>query len=225
VSNRKTLPHVVYCRIWRWADLQNCNELKSVPHCQQGYNNSTKSKIDDSSVVCINPYHYIRIENNSLHNNNNVNNNLNNTNPNLLTVYVPKINNETLINTNSNINNNSNKIIHPPPPPPPPPPQVQHNGSTSSSTSSIMQTSNQHDPIHQLSVTGDLIHSSNYMITASPSPISSILSPSSIGKILEIFCLILIRYRKSYNLFICSKIRLLNKIKILYCLDIIIYMV
>jgi len=44
-----------------------------------------------------------------------------------------------------------------------------------------MQSSNQQDPIHQLSVTGDLIHSSNYMITASPSPISSILSPSSIA--------------------------------------------
>ena len=90
--SRKTLPHVVYCRIWRFADLQNCNELKSVPHCQYGYNHhqsmastsnnntqtantTTPTTINNSSLlnpnnkssgedqmVCINPYHYTRVE-------------------------------------------------------------------------------------------------------------------------------------------------------------------
>ena len=28
VSHRKALPHVIYCRVWRWPDLQNHHELK-----------------------------------------------------------------------------------------------------------------------------------------------------------------------------------------------------
>lgn len=71
--SRKTLPHVVYCRIWRYADLQSCNELKSVPHCQYGYNHnhhhhhgaaSTAKTGCDEQMVCINPYHYVRVESN-----------------------------------------------------------------------------------------------------------------------------------------------------------------
>lgn len=73
--SRKTLPHVVYCRIWRFADLQNCNELKSVPHCQYGYSHhhqhqtgsgsacaNGKLNSSDEQMVCINPYHYVRVE-------------------------------------------------------------------------------------------------------------------------------------------------------------------
>ncbi|CAF0772726.1 unnamed protein product [Brachionus calyciflorus] len=79
--SRKTLPHVVYCRIWRWPDLQNCNELKSVQHCQQGYHANKK----DDSNVCINPYHYIRIDPSG-------SNQLTTTSQQQsLTVYVPKI--------------------------------------------------------------------------------------------------------------------------------------
>lgn len=207
ISNRKTLPHVVYCRIWRWADLQNCNELKSVGHCQQGYNHqlnnlsssNNKIKLDDQSLVCINPYHYVRIESQNSHSHNLTNS----TNPNLLTVYVPKLsnnNNETLINNNqqqqlkmsaqqqhqqqqlqhsNNLAKLNHQLINPLPPPPPPPlQQPSTSSSTSSSSSSIVKNDSQQQ--HQLSVTGDLIHSSTYMITASPSPIS-VLSPSSIA--------------------------------------------
>jgi hypothetical protein len=99
VLSRKTLPHVVFCRIWRWPDLQNCNELKPVTHCQHAYShfshNSNPKKSDDTHLVCINPYHYIRSSNN--YNDNKDNNTTGqNSSPsnqssinNLLTVYVP----------------------------------------------------------------------------------------------------------------------------------------
>lgn len=74
VISRKTLPHVVYCRIWRFADLQSCNELKPVAHCQFGYSHhhyqqaqaaAASGKMNNNNeeqMVCINPYHYDRIE-------------------------------------------------------------------------------------------------------------------------------------------------------------------
>lgn len=55
VSHRKGLPHVIYCRLWRWPDLQNHHELKAIDMCQFAFN----LKRDD---VCINPFHYIRVE-------------------------------------------------------------------------------------------------------------------------------------------------------------------
>ena len=55
VSHRKGLPHVIYCRLWRWPDLQNHHELKAIESCQFAFN----LKRDD---VCINPYHYVRVE-------------------------------------------------------------------------------------------------------------------------------------------------------------------
>ena len=68
--SRKTLPHVIACRMWRWPDLQNCNELRSaVSHCSHGYRppppgTKQQHKSDDhQSHVCINPYHYQRTSN------------------------------------------------------------------------------------------------------------------------------------------------------------------
>nr|AEP16393.1 Smad1/5 [Mnemiopsis leidyi] len=55
VSHRKALPHVIYCRVWRWPDLQSHHELKAIETCEFGYENKAKD-------VCINPYHYRRIE-------------------------------------------------------------------------------------------------------------------------------------------------------------------
>ncbi|XP_014673033.1 PREDICTED: mothers against decapentaplegic homolog 5-like [Priapulus caudatus] len=55
VSHRKGLPHVIYCRVWRWPDLQSHHELKPLEVCEYPF--SAKQK-----EVCINPYHYKRVE-------------------------------------------------------------------------------------------------------------------------------------------------------------------
>ncbi|ETN61574.1 smad [Anopheles darlingi] len=55
VALRKGLPHVIYCRLWRWPDLQSQAELKALDICEYAYH----LKKDE---VCINPYHYTRIE-------------------------------------------------------------------------------------------------------------------------------------------------------------------
>ncbi|XP_055327293.1 mothers against decapentaplegic homolog 9-like [Paramacrobiotus metropolitanus] len=60
VSHRKGLPHVIYCRVWRWPDLQNHHELRAVQSCQNPFENNTNKD------VCINPFHYERIESQSL---------------------------------------------------------------------------------------------------------------------------------------------------------------
>ncbi|CAG0887265.1 unnamed protein product [Cyprideis torosa] len=54
VSHRKGLPHVIYCRLWRWPDLTSHHQLRAVETCQFSFT----SKLDD---VCINPYHYERM--------------------------------------------------------------------------------------------------------------------------------------------------------------------
>ena len=55
VSHRKGLPHVIYCRVWRWPDLQSHHELKAMDICKYPFNAKHKD-------VCINPYHYRRVE-------------------------------------------------------------------------------------------------------------------------------------------------------------------
>lgn len=55
VSQRKGLPHVIYCRLWRWPDLQSHHELRAVDHCEFAFH----TKKDE---VCVNPYHYQRVE-------------------------------------------------------------------------------------------------------------------------------------------------------------------
>ena len=55
VSHRKGLPHVIYCRVWRWPDLQTHHELKPVEQCHYPFSAKQKD-------VCINPYHYKRVE-------------------------------------------------------------------------------------------------------------------------------------------------------------------
>ena len=55
VSHRKGLPHVIYCRVWRWPDLQSHHELKPMEHCMFPFSSKQKD-------VCINPYHYKRVE-------------------------------------------------------------------------------------------------------------------------------------------------------------------
>ena len=55
VSHRKGLPHVIYCRVWRWPDLQSHHELKPLEICEYPF---TSKQME----VCINPYHYKRVE-------------------------------------------------------------------------------------------------------------------------------------------------------------------
>ena len=55
VSHRKGLPHVIYCRLWRWPDLQSHHEVRPIEGCEFAYH----LKKDQ---VCINPYHYGRVE-------------------------------------------------------------------------------------------------------------------------------------------------------------------
>ena len=52
------MPHVIYCRVWRWPDLQSHHELKPEPFCRHAFQQSnTKQK-----EVCINPHHYVRVD-------------------------------------------------------------------------------------------------------------------------------------------------------------------
>uniref|UniRef100_A0A8C8XLS0 MH1 domain-containing protein n=1 Tax=Panthera leo TaxID=9689 RepID=A0A8C8XLS0_PANLE len=55
VSHHKGLPHVIYCRVWRWPDLQSHHELKPLECCEFPFGFKQKE-------VCINPYHYRRVE-------------------------------------------------------------------------------------------------------------------------------------------------------------------
>ncbi|XP_077562070.1 mothers against decapentaplegic homolog 3-like isoform X2 [Haemaphysalis longicornis] len=55
VSHRKGLPHVIYCRLWRWPDLQSHHELRATDNCHYAFH----LKKDE---VCVNPYHYQRVE-------------------------------------------------------------------------------------------------------------------------------------------------------------------
>ena len=55
ILHRKGLPHVIYCRVWRWPDLQSHHELKPLDCCEYAFGLKQKE-------VCINPYHYRRVE-------------------------------------------------------------------------------------------------------------------------------------------------------------------
>ena len=55
VSQRKGLPHVIYCRLWRWPDLQSHQELRAVEPCEYAFHLKKEE-------VCVNPYHYSRVE-------------------------------------------------------------------------------------------------------------------------------------------------------------------
>ena len=46
---------MIYCRLWRWPDLKSHQELRATENCQYAFH----LKRDE---VCVNPYHYSRIE-------------------------------------------------------------------------------------------------------------------------------------------------------------------
>ena len=55
VSHKKGLPHFIYCQLWRWPDLKSPQELKPIDTCEYAFS----LRRDE---VCVNPYHYTRIE-------------------------------------------------------------------------------------------------------------------------------------------------------------------
>ena len=55
---RKEFPHVVYCRLWRFADLQNYHELVPIAQCRYPFSPGNNR---NQKHVCINPYHYNRV--------------------------------------------------------------------------------------------------------------------------------------------------------------------
>ena len=55
VSHKKGLPHVIYCKLWRWPDLQSHHELRAIENCEYAF-------VLKREEVCINPYHYQRVE-------------------------------------------------------------------------------------------------------------------------------------------------------------------
>lgn len=55
VSQKKGLPHVIYSRLWRFPDLQSHHELKPVEHCNFAFHLGREE-------VCVNPYHYTKVD-------------------------------------------------------------------------------------------------------------------------------------------------------------------
>lgn len=55
VSQKKGLPHVIYCRLWRYPELASHHELKPVEHCSYAFHLRREE-------VCVNPYHYTKVE-------------------------------------------------------------------------------------------------------------------------------------------------------------------
>jgi hypothetical protein len=120
--------------------------------------NGKRHTNDDSSMVCINPYHYTRCD---IHQQGHPN-------PSSLTVYVPKL------KTDSSQQHQQTSM-----PPPTSTATVISSSSTTAQHGSTNGSMHTDIPQQQLSTTGELIHSSNYMITASPSSMPMVLSPNS----------------------------------------------
>ena len=52
VSHRKGLPHVIYCRVWRWPDLQSHHELKPLDCCEYPFTAKQKD-VSCSQLIII----------------------------------------------------------------------------------------------------------------------------------------------------------------------------
>lgn len=61
VSHRRGLPQVIYCRMWRWPDLQSHHQIQAIPSCESSV--GIISGVEQPlrlCTVCVNPYHYER---------------------------------------------------------------------------------------------------------------------------------------------------------------------
>ena len=72
MSQKKGLPHVIYCRLWRFPDLSSHHELKPVENCEliNRYfflTHSVNLFLGEFAFhlrreeVCVNPYHYTKV--------------------------------------------------------------------------------------------------------------------------------------------------------------------
>ena len=57
VSHRKGLPHVIYCRVWRWPDLQSHHELKPLEVCSFPFD--AKQKEVSSELTLLELTHFL----------------------------------------------------------------------------------------------------------------------------------------------------------------------
>ena len=72
VSQKKGLPHVIYCRLWRFPDLSSHHELKPVENCNSCkyfyFKLYVKIFVGEFAFhlrreeVCVNPYHYTKVD-------------------------------------------------------------------------------------------------------------------------------------------------------------------
>lgn len=61
VSHRRGLPQVIYCRLWRWPDLQSHHQIQAISTCESSV--GVISGVEQPLrlyTVCVNPYHYER---------------------------------------------------------------------------------------------------------------------------------------------------------------------
>ncbi|XP_019622774.1 PREDICTED: mothers against decapentaplegic homolog 6-like [Branchiostoma belcheri] len=57
IGRRTVAPHVLTCLLWRWPDLQQPHQLKTLICCQS----YGQQDGDSGPTVCCNPYHYTRL--------------------------------------------------------------------------------------------------------------------------------------------------------------------
>jgi len=66
ISHRKGLPHVIYCRLFRWPDLQSHHELRSLDCCKYPFSGGDRKdgekEVGKAKDICINPFHYERLQ-------------------------------------------------------------------------------------------------------------------------------------------------------------------
>lgn len=62
ISHRRGLPQVIYCRMWRWPDLQSHHQIRAISTCQSSseYLEDGVLQPPNSTNICVNPYHYER---------------------------------------------------------------------------------------------------------------------------------------------------------------------